>query len=118
MRLALVTAHSPRAHDSAHPPRVQLEPPGEKPVAERRAGHRSFAQIIEALQPDWVVLRPVDARQVYAETPPLRETYRFVRAFDVRPAVDAVAFLPGRGYLNFDAVFLVYQRATPNAARP
>ncbi len=80
-------------------------------VAVRRAGHRSMAQVIARLQPEWVVLRPIEARLVFAERPELRAAYPLARRFDTRAAIDAHAILPGRGYLNFDAVFLVHRRA-------
>jgi hypothetical protein len=86
-------------------------------VAARRAGHEKWAQIIAELKPTWLVLRPGDTRQVYADGPDLRAQYQFVRAFDTRAAVDAVGFLPGRGYLNYDSVFLVYRRLAPDAAQ-
>jgi hypothetical protein len=87
-------------------------------VAARRAGHSSFAQVITALQPDWLVLRPGEGNLVFSQFPELRKTYSFVRAFDIRAAIDAIPALPGRGYLKFDAVFLVYRRADAAESRP
>jgi hypothetical protein len=80
-------------------------------VAARRAGHQTFAQIISHLRPDWLVLRPAEAQQAQAESAAVREGYRLVRVFDVSPAVEAVPFLPGRGYLRYDAAFLIYRRS-------
>lgn len=79
-------------------------------VARRRAGDTTFARIIRALDPDWLVLRPGEALGVYEEIPELRERYRFARLFDVRASIDAIRILPGRGYLEYDAVFVVYRR--------
>ena len=88
-------------------------------VAARRAGHRTHAQVIAALRPEWLVLRPDQVQGVQVEAPHLlAQGYRLVRAYDVRPALDAVKFLPGRGYLEFDAVYLVFQHATPRPRRP
>ncbi len=86
-------------------------------VAARRAGRRTWAQIIGTLQPGWLVLRPSDATKIFAEDPALSVRYRIARTFDHRAAIDAQAILPGRGYLNFDAVFQVYRRGpeTPRA---
>ncbi len=83
-------------------------------VAARRAGHLPHAGIIAALRPEWLVLRPdqVDAIRVAAPRL-LTEDYRLARTFDARPALDAVATLPGRGYLRFDAVYQVFQRTGP-----
>ena len=88
-------------------------------VAARRAGHRTHAQVIAALRPEWLVLRPDQVQGVQVEAPHLlAQGYRLVRAYDVRPALDAVKVLPGRGYLEFDAVYLVFQHATPRPRRP
>lgn len=80
-------------------------------VATRRAGNRTFAQIINALRPDWLVMRPWEATQVFAEAAHLQTNYRVVRVFDAHPKIAAVPFLPGRGYLEYDAGFLIYRRA-------
>ncbi len=83
-------------------------------VAARRAGLRPHAQLIAALQPEWIVLRPDQALGIQAERPRLLvDDYRLARVFDVRAPVAAVAFLPGRGYLEFDALYLVFRRAAP-----
>ena len=87
-------------------------------VATRRAGNRTFAQIISALHPDWLVLRPGEASTLYAEAPKLGQTYRLVRPFDVTSAVEALPFVPGRGYLEYDAVFLVYRRTDADFPLP
>jgi hypothetical protein len=85
-------------------------------VAARRAGHRTYAQIIATLRPEWVVLRPDQLATIRAESPQLlTQAYRLARVFDVRATVDALTFLPGRGYLDFDAVYFVFARAP---ARP
>jgi hypothetical protein len=81
-------------------------------VAARRAGMKGWGQIIDRLEPTWLVLRPVEARQVFEELPGLQQQYAFARGFDIRAAIDAEPLLPGRGYLNFDAVFLAYRRVT------
>jgi hypothetical protein len=89
-------------------------------VAARRAGAKPHAQLIAALQPDWLVLRPDQVAGVNAEMPRLLvDDYRLARVFDVRAGVDSVTFLPGRGYLEFDAVYSVFARAPrPEAAKP
>jgi hypothetical protein len=80
-------------------------------VAARRSGHRSYAQIIAALRPEWLVLRPDQVAGIQRETPRLLgEDYHLARVFDARGEVDAMTFLPGRGYLEFDALFLVFNR--------
>ncbi len=80
-------------------------------VAARRAGNRPHAQIIAALQPEWLVLRLDQVQGIREEQPRLLGMgYHLVRTFDVRAQVDAVRLLPGRGYLDFDALYLVFHR--------
>lgn len=83
-------------------------------VAARRAGNRSYAQLIQTLRPSWVVLRPHEDAEVFAELPALRHTYKLAREFSSREKVNAFRILPGRGYLHFDAKFLVYHRLPPS----
>ena len=88
-------------------------------VAARRAGHRTYAQVVAHLRPEWLVLRPDQVETMQREVPQLlAENYRLARTFDVRPAVDALTFLPGRPYLEFDALFFVFRRAVPNPRTP
>lgn len=84
-------------------------------VAARRAGR----PVVRSLQPDWLIFRPAEADAVNAAWPGLlKDDYRFVRAFDARAAIDACRLLPGRGYLDYDAVFFVFARNPPAAPRP
>ncbi len=81
-------------------------------VAARRAGAKPHAGLIAALRPEWLVLRRDQVDSVRAEQPSLfANDYRLARVFDVRAALDAVALLPGRGYLEFDAEYFVFARA-------
>jgi hypothetical protein len=80
-------------------------------VAARRAGHSTHARAIAALRPEWLVLRPDQVQGIQTEAPELlSQDYRLARLFDARAAVDAITFLPGRGYLEFDALYLVFRR--------
>jgi hypothetical protein len=82
-------------------------------VAARQAGQTSHGQIIQALRPEWLVLRPDQVRTVDESSPHLlSQEYRLAQVFDARAQLDAVRFLPGRGYLDFDARFIVYSRVT------
>jgi hypothetical protein len=89
-------------------------------VAARKAGARTWAQVIATLQPEWLVLRPADAARVFGEAPALAADYGLVRMFDVRWEIEEAAqgFLPGRGFLDFDAVFLIYRRGARGAETP
>jgi hypothetical protein len=55
-------------------------------------------------------VRGYDDAQLHRERPDFGQTYKLVRAFNTRRALDEITLLPGRGYLNFDAVFFVYHR--------
>jgi hypothetical protein len=70
-----------------------------------------FPELITELHPDWLVLRASEVFQVKELMPDLlTKYYRLAKTFDVRDQVKAVRFLPGRGYLEFDAYFEVYRR--------
>ncbi|HEY4246283.1 MAG TPA: hypothetical protein VGM64_05465 [Lacunisphaera sp.] len=80
-------------------------------VAVRHAGLTTHSQIIQTLKPEWLVLRPDQVQMVNELSPRLlQQDYRLARIFDTRQEIDRIRFLPGRGYLNFDARFLVYNR--------
>lgn len=73
--------------------------------------HESYARIIETLEPDWLVLRPQEAQGIDEEEPALLRTgYSVAARFDARQAVATYPFLPGREYLQLDALFTVYRR--------
>lgn len=70
-----------------------------------------WAAIIGELKPDWLVMRPPEVGAVTAHDPSLLESqYRAVKVFDQADALNAIRFLPGRGYLNHDSKFTVYRR--------
>jgi len=78
-------------------------------LAARRKVGENYADLIAALKPDWLVLRP---REVMAYglkyDPRFLEHYTFAAVFDVRDKVNALRYLPGWNYLMFDETFLVY----------
>lgn len=70
-----------------------------------------WSEIIMDLQPEWLVLREGERKSINDRDPEvLAAFYDLARVFDVRPAVAAVRFLPGRAYLQNDAYFEVYRR--------
>jgi hypothetical protein len=80
-------------------------------AAERKLQTTSLAKVIAEVQPDWLVLRPVEADPVRKAKPRLlTETYSTVRVFDASERVAAYHWLPGRGYLLFDQKFIVLKR--------
>ncbi len=79
--------------------------------AESRAYPFSWSEIIMDLQPDWLVLRPYERKCIEErDAEVLWDFYEPAEVFDIRSAVAAVRFLPGRGYLTNDALFEVDRR--------
>ena len=63
------------------------------------------------LQPTWLVLRTRElVREGFLADGGIAG-YQLVRRWDAQPQLDAIRFLPGRNWLEFDAQFLVYRRA-------
>jgi len=80
-------------------------------VALRRQGILRMAALAVALKTDWVVLR---AGEYAAFTPEEKAAfdhdYNLVKLHDVRPAIAAETWLPGRDFLLYDAFFGVWRR--------
>jgi hypothetical protein len=70
----------------------------------------SFAELIEVLQPKWLVLRPAEILQIEREIPGLLTTERYlcVKVFDVSKIIESYSFIPGKKYLLNDRKFLVF----------
>jgi hypothetical protein len=78
-----------------------------------RAGNYTapWPELIKYLLPDWVVLRDSEVHEMNRIAPELlTKLYTLQQIFDVKDKLAAVRFLPGRGYLAFDAHFEIYQR--------
>ncbi|MEJ1973234.1 MAG: hypothetical protein WDM96_12465 [Lacunisphaera sp.] len=80
-------------------------------VALRRQGVLTMPALAAALQTDWVVLRAHE----YAGFSPDEKSafdrnYNLVKVYDVRPQIEAEAWLPGRRFLIYDAYFGVWRR--------
>jgi hypothetical protein len=73
----------------------------------------NWMRIIQKLDPEWVVLRPLEViRNPVGSSALLNRKYEIARVFDVRGLV-AGQDIYGRGYLDFDASFIVFRRMTP-----
>ena len=86
-------------------------------VAAVRSGAKSYAALIEKLQPDWVVLRPVEAAREDFKRRPVLNDYELVKSWDVLPQLEAVTYLPGRPWNEFEARFLLYRRKVSDTAQ-
>ena len=85
-------------------------------VAAIRAGAGGFSAVIARLQPTWLVLRPFEIADPGRPEAAVYRHYELVGTWSVRPQLDAVRFLPGRGWLEHDAEFLLFRQKP--AARP
>lgn len=86
--------------------------------ARRELKTNDFAPLISRLQPDWLVLRPNEINAIQEKMPSLLSTmYRQVKLFDVSEQINAVRFLPGRGFLQYDQMFIVFKRIPGGSTR-
>ena len=80
-------------------------------AAERKLKSFKEAKLILELHPDWLVLRSWQADRVRAAAPGLlSEAYSTVKVFDLSERLASYRWLPGRGYLAFDAQYIVFKR--------
>jgi hypothetical protein len=78
----------------------------------RGGGRGGYARLIDDLRPSWLVLRPYEIQQQNLQDSGKLAGYDAVGFWTQREKVDAIAFLPGRSWLEFDAEFVVYHRKT------
>jgi hypothetical protein len=84
--------------------------------ARRRLGPDHQIEAFLELKPDWLVLRPDEINgSTIIDGEKFAEFYQLVTEFDVSKQLDAIRWLPGRSYLQFDRTFLVYHRKPPAA---
>ncbi len=69
----------------------------------------NFLTLIPELKPDWIVIRKHDY-DVIADTKFMKTNYSVAKEFNVLDQVMAIKFLPGRGYLLYDAWFVVLKK--------
>lgn len=85
----------------------------------KRLGPEKENQAYLILKPDWLVLRPPEARgESFIEATHLKELYKPVKVFDATKEIAAVRWLPGKEYLQFDQTFLVFHRRADADAKP
>lgn len=82
-------------------------------VAAIRAGDRRFTEVIGRIKPSWLVVRPFEIADASKPENAAWLDYELVKEWDARAALDAVPVLPGRGWMEFDAQFLVFRRKQP-----
>jgi hypothetical protein len=79
-------------------------------VAAVRNGSRRFTEVIGALRPTWLVLRPFEIADATKPENAALNDYELVRTWNTGPALDAVSLLPGRPWLQRDTEFRVFRR--------
>ncbi|MEW6306601.1 MAG: hypothetical protein AB1705_24310 [Verrucomicrobiota bacterium] len=80
-------------------------------AARARLRSDNWTRLIRELKPDWVVLRGYEVANLAGADPGLlTREYREVKRFDATPQIEAIRWLPGRGYLLIDATFVVFRR--------
>jgi hypothetical protein len=75
-----------------------------------REGATTYPELIARLKPDWLILRPLEIEQQGITDANMRAHYRVAKVIDHSGELRAIAFLPGRGWLEFDSQFMVFQR--------
>jgi hypothetical protein len=83
----------------------------------RREQGLSYATLIDALQPDWAVLRHHEIAATLAVNKYFRNNYIPVKSFDVKPRLATYRWLPGKQYLLADAAFMVFKKVGANGCR-
>ena len=81
----------------------------------KRLGPYRENQIGLELKPDWLVLRPKDQFVPFPKPEYFLKFYDLVQVFDAEDKINAVRWLPGRPYLQYDQIFLIFQRKSDAA---
>jgi len=68
-----------------------------------------FYEAPRFLDPDWMVLRPTEAKKMMADLE-LERKYELAATFDVRGKLALYAYIPGINYLLYDSVYHVYRK--------
>ncbi|WP_129049110.1 hypothetical protein [Oleiharenicola lentus] len=83
-------------------------------IALRKGGLLSLSGLAVKLEADWVVLRGMEFLRFGADERVVFERqYELWQVIDRRPEIEAVAWLPGRDFLLFDAYYSVWRRRSP-----
>ena len=75
-----------------------------------KSGARRFTEVIERVNPTWIVVRPFEIADNSKPENAIWRRYALVKTWNVHPVLDQVRFLPGRPWLDHDAEFLVFRR--------
>ena len=81
-----------------------------------REGATTYPELIAQLKPDWLILRPLEIEQQGITNMKTRAHYRVAKVINHARELKAIPFLPGRGWLEYDSQFVIFQRV--NDAEP
>lgn len=79
-------------------------------VAVIRSGHRTYPDIITALRPTWLVLRPSELALPEFIGTPVPVDYAVAGHWSAKLQLDGVRFLPGRPWSEHEAEYFVMHR--------
>jgi len=68
-----------------------------------------FFEILRVLKPDWLVLRPYEVEMLFPSRL-FQENYMYSKTFDARSKLMRYSYIPGKGYLMYDSIFLIFKR--------
>ncbi len=75
-----------------------------------RTGAKHYVDVVQALRPNWLVLRPLEITREGLLDSTVLADYELVKIWDARPELESQVLLPGRGWLVYDAQFHVFHR--------
>jgi hypothetical protein len=75
-----------------------------------RHSNKRYVDIIDQLNPTWVLLRPIEAARSEFQQKPVLERYELVKSWNALPQLDTIAYLPGRPWMEFEAQYLLFHR--------
>ncbi len=85
----------------------------------RKDGTLTMGSLAGALQADWVVLRGMEFLRLNAEErTAFEKDYSLWMVADQRAEIESVTWLPGRGFLMFDAYYSVWRRRSGPEEKP
>jgi len=94
--------------------RKMLDFPGlaspEVVAARRELRSSTWADLVDYLDPEWLVLRARELGKVFNERADLQQQYQLVAQFEADERLRDYGWIPGSGYLQYDSSFFIYRR--------
>jgi hypothetical protein len=91
-------------------------------VAVEQSGDVDYSSIIARLHPRWLVLRPYEILHMEASPRHVLKDYDAIKGWSARAELDAIAFLPGRHWSEWECAYFVFHRKSaplaPAASKP